>query len=255
MKEKSLKAKIASLNKELKEGVANIKKVTTLLEKISPKQRKMFNMIFRDFPDIDLSDSKRALQMIEQASNSIKGNNEKMTALLGEHLKEFTQKFPESENWLCDYSKEINEFLKVKTQETKLLVAKREEDKKMNELKSFVKVDKQDQVGCQIFDSYKDAEGYYKDEARDFFNCGQGYYEEEVETHCFIQDSFFSVKMTAEIYSAKQDVGDKLFWVESIKSIVVAPSDFQAYKQKQKDVRLEEIKRKEAELEALKKSV
>lgn len=66
----------------------------------------------------------------------------------------------------------------------------------------------------------EDIEPYFKDDSYDFFDCGQGYYQEEVEVICCIGDKFYKVKIKAEIGSAKQDRGDRLYWVEGIESVI-----------------------------------
>ncbi|MNP35694.1 hypothetical protein D3C76_1290380 [compost metagenome] len=36
---------------------------------------------------------------------------------------------------------------------------------------------------------------------------------------CKIGDKFYEVSLEAEIFGAKQDIGDKLYWVEDIKNV------------------------------------
>lgn len=64
-----------------------------------------------------------------------------------------------------------------------------------------------------------DIEAYFEDEGREYFDCGQGYYQDEAEVICKIGVKFYEVTITAEIGSAKQDRGDRLYWVESIESV------------------------------------
>ncbi|MEK5036250.1 hypothetical protein MKY96_32895 [Paenibacillus sp. FSL R7-0302] len=56
-------------------------------------------------------------------------------------------------------------------------------------------------------------------DGHEYFETGQGYYEEEVTKICKIGDKFYEVDMLAEIGSAKQDRGDRLYWVEHIKKV------------------------------------
>ena len=65
----------------------------------------------------------------------------------------------------------------------------------------------------------EDIESYFKDNSYDFFDCGQGYYQDEAEAICCIGDKFYKVKIKAEIGSSKQDRGDRLYWVEDIESV------------------------------------
>lgn len=59
----------------------------------------------------------------------------------------------------------------------------------------------------------------------DFFDCGQGYYEDEIVKIVKIGANFYNVTIKAEIYSSKQDRGDRLYWVESIQSVTYAKID------------------------------
>lgn len=62
-------------------------------------------------------------------------------------------------------------------------------------------------------------EGYFSADYHEFFDCGQGYYQDEAEAIVFIGHKYYRVKMKAEIYSAKQDRGDRLYSVESLESV------------------------------------
>lgn len=62
-------------------------------------------------------------------------------------------------------------------------------------------------------------EPYFKDNYSDHFDCGQGYAQDEAIAIIKIAQKYYSVKTTAEIESAKQDRGDRLYWVEKIASI------------------------------------
>lgn len=62
----------------------------------------------------------------------------------------------------------------------------------------------------------EDIENYFEGDGREYFDCGQGYCEEEVDVICKIGDKFYEVTLTAEITSAKQDYGARLYWVERI---------------------------------------
>ncbi|MCP4365438.1 MAG: hypothetical protein GY800_09100 [Planctomycetes bacterium] len=62
-------------------------------------------------------------------------------------------------------------------------------------------------------------EDYFKDEGSDHLDCGQGYFQDEAEVIAKIGPKFYRVNFTAEIDSQKQDRGDRLYWVERIKSV------------------------------------
>ena len=64
----------------------------------------------------------------------------------------------------------------------------------------------------QIEETFKDI-GYY------YLDCGQGYYQDEAEIIVKIGKRFYNVNIHAEITSAKQNVGDRLYWIERIHSV------------------------------------
>lgn len=64
-----------------------------------------------------------------------------------------------------------------------------------------------------------DIEDYFEDIARDYMECGQGYYQDYADFTCKIGDKFYDVNVFAEIGSAKQDVGDRLYWIDNIERI------------------------------------
>lgn len=66
----------------------------------------------------------------------------------------------------------------------------------------------------------EDIESYFEDNAYDYFDCGQGYYQDEASIICCIENKFYNVTINAEIGSQKQDRGDRLYWVEYIKSVI-----------------------------------
>lgn len=62
-------------------------------------------------------------------------------------------------------------------------------------------------------------EDYFKDWGFEYFECGQGYYESCVDIMVKIGNKFYNVTIDAEIGSAKQDRGDRLYWVERIENV------------------------------------
>lgn len=64
-----------------------------------------------------------------------------------------------------------------------------------------------------------DIESHFMDCGSDFFECGQGYAQHEAEVICKVGDKFYEVNMVADIGSAKQEYGDRLFWVEGMESV------------------------------------
>ena len=62
---------------------------------------------------------------------------------------------------------------------------------------------------------------YYSDECYDYFDCGQGYYQDKISTYACIDDRFFKTVLIAEIDSSKQDHGDRLYWVDGLDKVTV----------------------------------
>lgn len=63
-------------------------------------------------------------------------------------------------------------------------------------------------------------EDYFKNIGRNYFKCGQGYCDYSVELYVKIGNKYYNVTINANIGSAKQEYGDRLYWVESIESII-----------------------------------
>lgn len=68
--------------------------------------------------------------------------------------------------------------------------------------------------------SESEIEDYFKDVGTDYLDCGQGYYQDEAEVICKVLDKFYKVKIKASIDSAKQDYGDRLYWIDKITSVI-----------------------------------
>lgn len=62
---------------------------------------------------------------------------------------------------------------------------------------------------------------YIEDIAFDYFDCGQGYYEDKKDFIVYLQsdNQYYKVTVAVDIASAKQDRGDRLYWVDGIKYI------------------------------------
>lgn len=67
--------------------------------------------------------------------------------------------------------------------------------------------------------SEDDIVDYFTDCGRDYLECGQGFFQDETTIIAKIGDKFYEITVKAEICSAKQDRGDRLYWVEDIKSV------------------------------------
>ena len=59
----------------------------------------------------------------------------------------------------------------------------------------------------------------FSDIGYDYLDCGQGYYTDTTDIIAYIAGRFYKVTINAEITSAKQDCGDRLYWVDDIKSV------------------------------------
>jgi hypothetical protein len=62
-------------------------------------------------------------------------------------------------------------------------------------------------------------EQYFLDNGADHLKCGQGYAEFDTDVLVKIGDRFYKVHIEAEIGSAKQDRGDRLYWVENVRHV------------------------------------
>jgi len=78
---------------------------------------------------------------------------------------------------------------------------------------------------------------YFKDSGNEFFECGQGYYQDEAEVIAKIGNDYFIVELYAEVVSSKQDVGDRLYWVDEIYKVTYSPlSEAKVKEMKNKDI-------------------
>lgn len=71
----------------------------------------------------------------------------------------------------------------------------------------------------KLLTSEEDIVPYFEDNGRDFLDCGQGYYEDQTSIICKVGEKFYEVYITGEIGSSKQDVGDRLYWIEKIEDV------------------------------------
>lgn len=249
MKISSLKSKIKKLEKELKESESKIIEIKKILQKLSPKQKDRFNLIYSSFPDIKVESIPHCLSSCQSAIEKNKESQIKLKNKLGKYLDEFYKEFPKAKNWIVDFSKEIETFLENKA---KILKEEKDQQFQKNFTNNLTKVKKEDQVDIQSFSSEKEAREFYEDEYHEFFDCGQGYFQNEAIVECFIENCFFKVTLLAEIWSSKQDIGDRLYWVENLDSITFYPQDFKEYKKELQKKKENIIKEKEQELKNLK---
>jgi hypothetical protein len=90
------------------------------------------------------------------------------------------------------------------------------EDSKIDEylIKDHSVIQNTEYLKCQ-----EQIEDYFKDCGRDYFDCGQGYYQDIHNQIIKIKNKYFMVYIFANIGSAKQDIGDRLYWVDSIERV------------------------------------
>lgn len=62
-------------------------------------------------------------------------------------------------------------------------------------------------------------EQYFTDNGRDYFDCGQGYFQDEATIFVKIGDDFFDVTITADCIGDWQEYGDKVYHIEKITNV------------------------------------
>lgn len=73
--------------------------------------------------------------------------------------------------------------------------------------------------------SEDDIESYFEDAGHELLECGQGYCQNKGEFVVKIDENYYDVTILAEVGSARQDRGDRLYWVEDITSVSYVPVD------------------------------
>jgi hypothetical protein len=79
--------------------------------------------------------------------------------------------------------------------------------------------DDYDVYECAGMQSHLEIPGYFKDCGQQFFDCGQGYYEEEADVLVKIGNKFYEVHIEAETDSQRMDVGDRVYWIDKITDV------------------------------------
>ena len=115
----------------------------------------------------------------------------------------------------------------LKVIHSKLVKERAEEEIIQQEIEeNFVKTEMEEYLKDQ-YDIYESEylkheayiEGHFTMNGVEYFDCGQGYFQNEVTKIVKIGAVFYEVKIFAEIGSAKQDRGDRLYFVENIKKV------------------------------------
>ena len=94
--------------------------------------------------------------------------------------------------------------------------------------------------------SAADIRPFFEDDYLDYFDCGQGYSQDEATAYVKIGTKHFEVTLRAEVVSQKQDRGDRLYWVESLESVEyceVDVSDINKERRKQLEHKIEETRK------------
>lgn len=249
MKLSEINHKINELQEMQKEGNKMVKKIHSLLLKISPKQKLKFDKIFKDISDLEYSEIKHALYLLEKTILKNKETKKELLKKLGKYKDEFFIQYTEAQNHIYDFNKQINQFL-----DNKQLEEQKEKDriafeKEMNKLAKLPKVPEELQKGFNSFANLRDAEEYYKNNGYELYQNGEEYLEEVATEFCFVDNSFFEINVHAEILSRKQDVGDRYFWVDQIKEVHSKPFKFEKYlKIKQEEASKEAEKNQQEQL-------
>ena len=94
----------------------------------------------------------------------------------------------------------------VKRKDTNMLDTKLKEQYNIFEDKNYLK-------------SENDIIPVFSDIGADYLDCGKDYYTDTADIIAYIAGKYYKVTINAEITSAKQDCGDRLYWVDDIKSV------------------------------------
>lgn len=198
---------------------------------LNDHNRDAFRRMYPNGPDV--LKGKSLDHAISQCERSIKDNKESYAVAKTEFdkLNKETQalvlgKFPNLLTEIFDShsKKELSNFLAELESQKTADAAQVKANQEKAERDKLTKISKDNQnPKFESFDSLEEAQDHYKDDGASLFDCGQGYYQDEVTTNAYIEDSLYSVKLTAEIDSSKQDRGDRLYWVEKVTNISFTP--------------------------------
>lgn len=107
----------------------------------------------------------------------------------------------------------------------------------------------------ESFDSLEEAREHFEGDGAELFDCGQGYYQDEATANVYIENSLYEVKLKADIDSAKQDRGDRLYWVDKVTSITFTPVSEQSVNDAEKAVLISAIASLESQLKLKKQQL
>ena len=65
----------------------------------------------------------------------------------------------------------------------------------------------------------EEIEEYFRQDPREFFDCGLGYYQDEVQVLVHIANKFYRVTLKARIGASNADYGDRIYFVEKLEKV------------------------------------
>lgn len=200
------------------------KTLDTKVTCLSPNQQKFFNRIFPDLTKLKPSDVNSAIRLCDRAIVDNEQNKQKLSELFNLYpnkVKEAESSLGQKETHQVIDAELFKSYTSILTKVEVIVPIK----KCITEGLSVTPKDKQlnkPYFDFNSFDSEEEAKEYFKDEGSSLFEVGQGLYQNEAETFCYIKDVFFKVNLEAEVWGAKQDRGYKLYHVERITKVEFA---------------------------------
>jgi len=86
-------------------------------------------------------------------------------------------------------------------------------------MEKYLKVD-YDMYENKYLTKEEEIQEYFERNGSEFIECGQGEYEDEAEVLCKVGEKYYKVNIYAEVLGHSMDIGEKLYQVESIKSVI-----------------------------------
>lgn len=127
------------------------------------------------------------------------------------------------------YTKDLKEMSIAELEETAICYSQKKElkdyidsiviSKEDSKIEEYLIKDHDVLQDTEYLKCQEQIEDYFKDCGRDYFDCGQGYYQDSHHQIIKIKNKYFMVDIYADIGSAKQDIGDRLYWVEGIEKV------------------------------------
>lgn len=74
-------------------------------------------------------------------------------------------------------------------------------------------------IQIDICNDPSEFDAYFRDCGFEYFQCGQGYYEDQATVIVQLGNEFYKVVINAIIGSQKVEFGDRLYWIEDIDTV------------------------------------